>query len=245
MAARPVRTSALARNQVITSSASSSACVLDGSRLAARRDRVKARTSVRGAADEVRRHLAAAAAPSNSGAKIAMTEQHPATDYDATGLEESPGVRRSALERFLHRARSLASLPTGASRGPPTARACSASPSAECTLCSAARADEHLAERITLLYKLERSSFDFVHGSPRHARHDGSDSRWFHFSTPTHNHPPPTSTLLKILTFLRSCSPCACRIRPCKRRAAPYAPWSRSQERGRRGSSSDGRFPRS
>ena len=31
MAARPVRTSALARNQVITPSASSSACVLDGS----------------------------------------------------------------------------------------------------------------------------------------------------------------------------------------------------------------------
>ena len=37
--------------------------------------------------------------------------------------------------------------------------------------------NQHLSERITLLYNLVRSSFDFVDGSPRHARHNGSDSR--------------------------------------------------------------------
>ena len=72
MAARSVRTSALARNQVITSSGLSAACVFDGSRLAARLDRVQARSSVRGAADQVRRYQAAAAAAFYSAAKFAL-----------------------------------------------------------------------------------------------------------------------------------------------------------------------------
>ena len=133
MAARPVRTSALARNQVITPSASLLLASLDGSRLAARRARVKARTSVRGGADQVGRHLAAAAAPTNSLAKIAMAEEQPETDYDPTRLEESPGTRRTALERISQEEPSLASHPTGASRGSPTARACSATRADFCT----------------------------------------------------------------------------------------------------------------
>ena len=133
MAARPVRTSALARNQVITPSASLLLASLDGSRLAARRARVKARTSVRGGADRVGRHRAAAAAPSNRGAKIAMAEDQPTTNYDPMRLEESSGVRRTALERFLHRAASLASYPAGVSGRSLTARACSATRADFCT----------------------------------------------------------------------------------------------------------------
>ena len=75
----------------------------------------------------------AAAAPSNPLAKIAMSEEQPETDYDPTRLEESPGMRRSALERILPEASSLASHPTGASRGSPTARACSATRADFCT----------------------------------------------------------------------------------------------------------------
>ena len=66
-------------------------------------------------------------------AKLAMAEEQPERDYDPTVLEESPGMRRSALERFLPEASSLASHHTGASRRPPTARACSATRADFCT----------------------------------------------------------------------------------------------------------------
>ena len=75
----------------------------------------------------------AAAAPSNPLAKIAMSEEQPETDYDPTRVEESPGTRCSALERVLPEEPSLASHPAGVSRGPPTARACSATRAHFCT----------------------------------------------------------------------------------------------------------------
>ena len=75
----------------------------------------------------------AAAAPSNPLAKIAMSEEQPETDYDPTGIEESPGTSHSALERISQEEPSLASLLTGASRRPPTARACSATRADFCT----------------------------------------------------------------------------------------------------------------
>ena len=86
-------------------------------------------------------------------------------------------MRRSTLERFLPEASSLASHRTGVSRRSPTARACSATRAHFCTPVFSTCADQHLSERITLLYNLVRTSFDFVDGSPRHARHKGSDSR--------------------------------------------------------------------
>ena len=214
MDARPVRTSTLARNQVIASSASSAACVFDGSRLAARRDRVQARTSVRDAADQVRRYQAAAAAASNSGAKFAVKTLAAWSACRCTDDDGAPGDGLQTPGRILHPSlRGVLPLTGGAGRLA-TAPACSVTRADFCTPVLSTCADQHLSERITPLYKLVRSSFNFVRRSRTHHRHDGTDFRHFHFSTPTHPHPLPTSTLLRILTFPHACSPCACRIRP-------------------------------
>ena len=177
MDARPVRTSTLARNQVIASSASSAACVLDGSRLAARRDRVQARTSVRDAADQVRRYQAAAAAAFDSAAKLALKILAAWSALRRTDEGGPPGDELQHTGRI-----SLPHLPgalplTGSAGRPPTAPACSVTRADFCTPVLSTCADQHLSERITLLYNLVRTSFDFVDGSPRHARHNGSDSR--------------------------------------------------------------------
>ena len=177
MAARPVRTSALARNQVITSSASSAACVLDGSRLAARRARSKARPSVRDAVHRVRAHQAAAAVASFLDRKISTSDKQAAHVIDTVETTASHGARSSVLHEFSGSPCLLTARPTGASRRPPTALACSATRSDFCIHVSSARADEHLSERITLLYDIIRRSFNFVPDSPQHARHDGSDFR--------------------------------------------------------------------
>ena len=79
-------------------------------------------------AHQVRQEQAPPVAPSDFGAKFVMAEEQPATEFDPTGLEETPGACRSTLERISHRAASLPSCLSVASRGPPTRHGSMVSP---------------------------------------------------------------------------------------------------------------------
>lgn len=81
---------------------------------------IKSNLGRSGCAHQVRQQQAPPETPSDSAAKIVMTEEQPATVVDRTGLEETPGARRSALERILRRASSCVNHATGVSRPPPT-----------------------------------------------------------------------------------------------------------------------------